>query len=522
MAGVLVSNHPADVEKASIVRSRLEALGIELIDDKTLSAARVDDEHFNLFLLDVVTVVVLWTNASTKLNARGAPINYVIRDAIVAYRRGVLVAAVLDEDAQTSIPAPFDAFQKADLSDWIETGTGAAHPQWQDLLDTLGKRLQRPGLAQLALTIEDGTDTAKRAFLRNYPEDALAHRLKSELISREQDAFEQRMRVAQDRINTRAQEAEQKLRRCRQQFEEQLVGFSATEEFWPPDPVAALDDNVAKLHEQLNLDQDIIRELQNQLDSQQKSITELQSRLEKTGGQAPGRLRKPTDKAGNKSNTTASRRKGRVVAGPNKNQTARTSRRPRAVQGRRKTFSEAGRMKPSGVEKRPAARLREPRAQNLKYAKIAISYRRNDSDAITGRIFDRLIVHYGKDSVFRDIDNIPSGIDFREHINITLQSMNILIAVIGPKWRGKVKGKGVRIEDEDDLVRVEVETALERRIPVIPVLVGNASMPGNAELPTSLRELRFRNAVKVDAREDFDHHVGRLIRDIDQILSIKS
>ena len=49
-------------------------------------------------------------------------------------------------------------------------------------------------------------------------------------------------------------------------------------------------------------------------------------------------------------------------------------------------------------------------------AKITISYRRDDSMDITGRIFDRLTSRYGREAVFRDIDSIPPGRDFREHI----------------------------------------------------------------------------------------------------------
>ena len=52
--------------------------------------------------------------------------------------------------------------------------------------------------------------------------------------------------------------------------------------------------------------------------------------------------------------------------------------------------------------------------------RITISYRREDSGVITGRIFDRLVVNYGRASVFRDIDSIPPGVDFREHINEVL------------------------------------------------------------------------------------------------------
>src|SRR5271156_6709075 len=98
--------------------------------------------------------------------------------------------------------------------------------------------------------------------------------------------------------------------------------------------------------------------------------------------------------------------------------------------------------------------------------KIAISYRRADSEAMTGRIFDRLIAHYGKDAIFRDIDDIPPGIDFRHHINETLLKTNILLAVVGPEWLGVAGGALDRIHEESDPVRVEVETALRRRVPI--------------------------------------------------------
>jgi hypothetical protein len=93
--------------------------------------------------------------------------------------------------------------------------------------------------------------------------------------------------------------------------------------------------------------------------------------------------------------------------------------------------------------------------------KIAISYRRADSEAMTGRIFDRLIAHYGKDAIFRDIDDIPPGIDFRVHINQTLLKTHILLSIVGPQWLGMASdGSADRIQEESDPVRVEVETAL--------------------------------------------------------------
>jgi WD40 repeat protein len=151
--------------------------------------------------------------------------------------------------------------------------------------------------------------------------------------------------------------------------------------------------------------------------------------------------------------------------------------------------------------------------------KIAISYRRSDSEAMTGRVFDRLIAHYGKDAIFRDIDDIPLGIDFRQHINEILLKTNILLAIIGPEWLGQ---RGKRIQEEADPVRVEVETALRRRVPIIPVLIGSTKMPTAEQLPPGLKDFAFRNAVKVDTGLDFDYHMDRLIRAMDVLLDKKS
>jgi hypothetical protein len=111
--------------------------------------------------------------------------------------------------------------------------------------------------------------------------------------------------------------------------------------------------------------------------------------------------------------------------------------------------------------------------------KITVSYRRNDSDAITGRIFDRLVAHYGADAVFRDIDSIPPGVDYRKYIDGALESTDILLAIVGPQWAGNV-----RLQQATDLVRIEVEAALRKDIPVVPVLVASAMMPQpNENLP---------------------------------------
>src|SRR5262245_17340226 len=123
-------------------------------------------------------------------------------------------------------------------------------------------------------------------------------------------------------------------------------------------------------------------------------------------------------------------------------------------------------------------------------AKIVVSYRRADSAAIAGRIFDRLVSHYGEDAVFMDVDDIPFGIDFRQHIKGVLESCDVLLAVVGPRWAG-LSAEGARIKDAADPVRVEVESALQRGLPVIPVLVDGARMPAASELPEALQPFAF-------------------------------
>jgi TIR domain len=149
--------------------------------------------------------------------------------------------------------------------------------------------------------------------------------------------------------------------------------------------------------------------------------------------------------------------------------------------------------------------------------RITISYRRDDSGAITGRIFDRLAAHYGREAIFRDIDNIPPGVDFRKHIDGILDESDVVLAIVGPRWIGPRGGQS-RLTNAADPVRVEIETALQKHRPLIPVLVSRGSMPRVEQLPESLQDFAYHNAVSVDTGQDFDVHMARLIRAMDRML----
>ena len=141
---------------------------------------------------------------------------------------------------------------------------------------------------------------------------------------------------------------------------------------------------------------------------------------------------------------------------------------------------------------------------------IAISYRREDSVAIAGRLYDRLESAFGRENVFMDFDSIPAGVDFREYIISAIERSQLVIALIGPKWLGE-KDALRRIDDPDDFVRLEISCALARGISVLPVLVNNAEMPRPDQLPTNLRRLPLLNGLPLDSGRDFQLHVERLV-----------
>jgi hypothetical protein len=165
--------------------------------------------------------------------------------------------------------------------------------------------------------------------------------------------------------------------------------------------------------------------------------------------------------------------------------------------------------------------LTKPRAiryDDPQESMIAISYRRQDSSPVAGRLYDRLQAEFGKGSVFMDFDSIPYGVDFREHIKQTLQRAKVVVAIIGPEWCGGREPANRRIDDPTDFVRLEVASALENGIPIIPVLINNTPMPEAKNLPPELEGLAFRNGLALDTGIDFHHHADRLIAGIHRVV----
>ena len=107
---------------------------------------------------------------------------------------------------------------------------------------------------------------------------------------------------------------------------------------------------------------------------------------------------------------------------------------------------------------------------------IFIGYRRDDTADVAGRIFDAMAQRFGRQRIFKDVDNIGPGVDFGDYIKTVLPRCRVALILMGPNWLDSKDESGRRrIDDEHDWVRVEIETALGTpELLVVPVLVNGA------------------------------------------------
>ena len=143
--------------------------------------------------------------------------------------------------------------------------------------------------------------------------------------------------------------------------------------------------------------------------------------------------------------------------------------------------------------------------------RIFMSYRREETAYSAGWLFDRLVGHFGRDQVFKDVDSIDLGDDFAEVITTAVGACEVLLALIGDRWLTMTDQDGQRrLDDPHDFVRLEIEAALTRDVRVIPILVAGAQMPRAEELPASLAKLVRRQALELSPSR-FDSDTQRLL-----------
>jgi predicted nucleic acid-binding Zn-ribbon protein len=184
MSGVFLSYKKVDdATRASVVRTRLEALGLQIFQDVDMSAGAVFHDILNDQIKAATVVLVLWTKTSIHSH-------WVASEAQKGFDLVKLVGVTFDRIIPRDMPMPFNGIQTPDLSDWIETGSKANHPGWRSVLKALGVLFERP-FSEIADILEAGTLESKADFVRRYPNDPITTGLAQDLKASKLSDFEQ-------------------------------------------------------------------------------------------------------------------------------------------------------------------------------------------------------------------------------------------------------------------------------------------------------------------------------------------
>jgi hypothetical protein len=143
--------------------------------------------------------------------------------------------------------------------------------------------------------------------------------------------------------------------------------------------------------------------------------------------------------------------------------------------------------------------------------RVFISYRREDTAAVAGRVYDRLCRVLSPPNVFFDVSTIGGGDDFPRRIAAAIEKSDAALIFIGKKWLDSTDARGVtRLSQTDDFVRTEVREALARPILVLPVLIDGAVMPAADSLPQDIKALTTKNALRLQ-HESFDDDTEKIL-----------
>lgn len=122
---------------------------------------------------------------------------------------------------------------------------------------------------------------------------------------------------------------------------------------------------------------------------------------------------------------------------------------------------------------------------------VFINYRTHDAEETATTLELYLVDRFGRDRVFRDSRSIEAGTTFPEVLREGAHQCRIMIPVIGPRWltAGATEGRRQPMARPSNWTRKELLIALERGIPIIPVLVGEARRLRAEDLPPALARL---------------------------------
>ena len=164
----------------------------------------------------------------------------------------------------------------------------------------------------------------------------------------------------------------------------------------------------------------------------------------------------------------------------------------------------------------PVLKQRSRSAAPALVPRVFINYRRDDAAGDAGRLFDALSARFGKGAVFMDVEAIRPGAEFADVIKQAVSSCDVVVTVIGKNWLSQPGAAGRRrLDDRHDLVRLEIQSALESKLLVVPVLVQGAQMPRADQLPRALTRLAGKNAHEISYAR-WQHDVEKLIATLER------
>lgn len=117
-----------------------------------------------------------------------------------------------------------------------------------------------------------------------------------------------------------------------------------------------------------------------------------------------------------------------------------------------------------------------------------IGYRRSDLQHFALWLADRLAYEFGVRSVFIDRSSLPPARNWSVSIEDALNASSVLMLLVGPSWLKTSNEWGQRrIDDDKDVVRLEIATALRTGKRILPIFLGHGSAPPLKALPEAIR-----------------------------------
>lgn len=198
MSEVFISYKQEERERMRPIAAGLRALKVEVWFDERLSPDRPFTEEIENVANTCGAQLVCWSPAAVKSE-------WVRGEAEVGRQRGTLVQAMIEP---CTLSPPFNVIHAENISDW----TGAPeHGGWQKILDTVGRKIGRPGLAELALLQGSPVADDWKKWATKYPSDPCAEEAWTKAESLHLDA--ERGRLAKEWQATRKKAEEDEARR---------------------------------------------------------------------------------------------------------------------------------------------------------------------------------------------------------------------------------------------------------------------------------------------------------------------